>query len=231
MMVELEGIKKVYSLGKVQVEALKGVSLKIDKGEYVAIVGPSGSGKSTLMNIIGLLDRPTAGSYKLNGVEVSTLSDDQLAYLRNRQIGFVFQSFNLLHRLNALANIELPMLYAKIPSRERRERALKALEIVGLSDRIYHKPNELSGGQQQRVAIARAIVMNPSFLLADEPTGNLDTASSIEIMKIFHQLNEAGTTIIMVTHEQDIANHAKRIVRLRDGLIVEDSLVSNRITY
>ncbi|HBT49539.1 MAG: ABC-type transport system in lipoprotein release, ATPase component [Caldanaerobacter subterraneus] len=230
-MVELEGIKKVYSLGKVQVEALKGVSLKIDKGEYVAIVGPSGSGKSTLMNIIGLLDRPTAGSYKLNGVEVSTLSDDQLAYLRNRQIGFVFQSFNLLHRLNALANVELPMLYAKIPSRERRERALKALEIVGLSDRIYHKPNELSGGQQQRVAIARAIVMNPSFLLADEPTGNLDTASSIEIMKIFHQLNEAGTTIIMVTHEQDIANHAKRIVRLRDGLIVEDSLVSNRITY
>lgn len=231
MMVELEGIKKVYSLGKVQVEALKGVSLKIDKGEYVAIVGPSGSGKSTLMNIIGLLDRPTAGSYKLNGVEVSTLSDDQLAYLRNRQIGFVFQSFNLLHRLNALANVELPMLYAKIPSRERRERALKALEIVGLSDRIYNKPNELSGGQQQRVAIARAIVMNPSFLLADEPTGNLDTASSIEIMKIFHQLNEAGTTIIMVTHEQDIANHAKRIVRLRDGLIVEDSLVSNRITY
>lgn len=231
MMVELEGIKKVYSLGKVQVEALKGVSLKIDKGEYVAIVGPSGSGKSTLMNIIGLLDRPTAGSYKLNGVEVSTLSDDQLAYLRNRQIGFVFQSFNLLHRLNALANVELPMLYAKIPSRERRERALKALEIVGLSDRIYHKPNELSGGQQQRVAIARAIVMNPSFLLADEPTGNLDTASSIEIMKIFHQLNEVGTTIIMVTHEQDIANHAKRIVRLRDGLIVEDSLVSNRITY
>lgn len=231
MMVELEGIKKVYSLGKVQVEALKGVSLKIDKGEYVAIVGPSGSGKSTLMNIIGLLDRPTAGSYKLNGIEVSTLSDDQLAYLRNRQIGFVFQSFNLLHRLNALANVELPMLYAKIPSRERREKALKALEIVGLSDRIYHKPNELSGGQQQRVAIARAIVMNPSFLLADEPTGNLDTASSIEIMKIFHQLNEAGTTIIMVTHEQDIANHAKRIVRLRDGLIVEDSLVSNRITY
>ncbi|ERM92204.1 peptide ABC transporter ATP-binding protein [Caldanaerobacter subterraneus subsp. yonseiensis KB-1] len=231
MMVELEEIKKVYSLGKVQVEALKGVSLKIDKGEYVAIVGPSGSGKSTLMNIIGLLDRPTAGSYKLNGVEVSTLSDDQLAYLRNRQIGFVFQSFNLLHRLNALANVELPMLYAKIPSRERRERALKALEIVGLSDRIYHKPNELSGGQQQRVAIARAIVMDPSFLLADEPTGNLDTASSIEIMKIFHQLNEAGTTIIMVTHEQDIANHAKRIVRLRDGLIVEDSLVSNRITY
>lgn len=231
MMVELEGIKKVYNLGKVQVEALKGVSLKVDKGEYVAIVGPSGSGKSTLMNIIGLLDRPTAGSYKLNGIEVSTLSDDQLAYLRNRQIGFVFQSFNLLHRLNALANVELPMLYAKIPSRERREKALKALEIVGLSDRIYHKPNELSGGQQQRVAIARAIVMNPSFLLADEPTGNLDTASSIEIMKIFHQLNEAGTTIIMVTHEQDIANHAKRIVRLRDGLIVEDSLVSNRITY
>ncbi|KUJ90500.1 MAG: ABC transporter-like protein [Thermoanaerobacter thermocopriae] len=230
-MIELSNVKKVYNLGKMQVDALKGVSLKIDKGEYVAIVGPSGSGKSTLMNIIGLLDKPTSGSYKLNGTEVSTLSDDQLAYLRNRQIGFVFQSFNLLSKLNALANVELPMLYAKIPSKERRQRALRALEIVGLSERIHHKPNELSGGQQQRVAIARAIVMNPSFLLADEPTGNLDTASSIEIMKIFYQLNESGTTIVMVTHEQDIANHAKRIVRLRDGNIIEDTLVPNRITY
>jgi len=230
-MIELSNVKKVYHLGKIQVDALKGVSLKIDKGEYVAIVGPSGSGKSTLMNIIGLLDKPTSGSYKLNGTEVSTLSDDQLAYLRNRQIGFVFQSFNLLSKLNALANVELPMLYAKIPSKERRQRALRALEIVGLNERIYHKPNELSGGQQQRVAIARAIVMNPSFLLADEPTGNLDTASSIEIMKIFYQLNESGTTIVMVTHEQDIANHAKRIVRLRDGNIIEDTLVPNRITY
>jgi putative ABC transport system ATP-binding protein len=230
-MIELSKVKKVYNLGKTQVDALKGVSLKIDKGEYVAIVGPSGSGKSTLMNIIGLLDKPTSGSYKLNGTEVSTLSDDQLAYLRNRQIGFVFQSFNLLSKLNALANVELPMLYAKIPSKERRQRALRALEIVGLSERIHHKPNELSGGQQQRVAIARAIVMNPSFLLADEPTGNLDTASSIEIMKIFYQLNESGTTIVMVTHEQDIANHAKRIVRLRDGNIIQDTLVPNRITY
>lgn len=230
-MIELSNVKKVYNLGKIQVDALKGVSLKIDKGEYVAIVGPSGSGKSTLMNIIGLLDKPTSGSYKLNGTEVSTLSDDQLAYLRNRQIGFVFQSFNLLSKLNALANVELPMLYAKIPSKERRQRALRALEIVGLSERIHHKPNELSGGQQQRVAIARAIVMNPSFLLADEPTGNLDTASSVEIMKIFYQLNESGTTIVMVTHEQDIANHAKRIVRLRDGNIIEDTLVPNRITY
>lgn len=230
-MIELSNVKKVYNLGKIQVDALKGVSLKIDKGEYVAIVGPSGSGKSTLMNIIGLLDKSTSGSYKLNGTEVSTLSDDQLAYLRNRQIGFVFQSFNLLSKLNALANVELPMLYAKIPSKERRQRALRALEIVGLSERIHHKPNELSGGQQQRVAIARAIVMNPSFLLADEPTGNLDTASSIEIMKIFYQLNESGTTIVMVTHEQDIANHAKRIVRLRDGNIIEDTLVPNRITY
>lgn len=230
-MIELSNVKKVYNLGKIQVDALKGVSLKIDKGEYVAIVGPSGSGKSTLMNIIGLLDKPTSGSYKLNGTEVSTLSDDQLAYLRNRQIGFVFQSFNLLSKLNALANVELPMLYAKIPSKERRQRALRALEIVGLSERIHHKPNELSGGQQQRVAIARAIVMNPSFLLADEPTGNLDTASSIEIMKIFYQLNESGTTIVMVTHEQDIANHAKRIVRLRDGNIIEDTLVPNRIIY
>lgn len=230
-MIELSNVKKVYNLGKIQVDALKGVSLKIDKGEYVAIVGPSGSGKSTLMNIIGLLDKPTSGSYKLNGTEVSTLSDDQLAYLRNRQIGFVFQSFNLLSKLNALANVELPMLYAKIPSKERRQRALRALEIVGLSERIHHKPNELSGGEQQRVAIARAIVMNPSFLLADEPTGNLDTASSIEIMKIFYQLNESGTTIVMVTHEQDIANHAKRIVRIRDGNIIEDTLVPNRITY
>ena len=230
-MIELSNVKKVYNLGKMQVDALKGVSLKIDKGEYVAIVGPSGSGKSTLMNIIGLLDKPTSGSYKLNGTEISTLNDDQLAYLRNRQIGFVFQSFNLLSKLDALSNVELPMLYAKIPAKERRKRAIKALEIVGLSERIHHKPNELSGGQQQRVAIARAIVMNPSFLLADEPTGNLDTASSIEIMKIFYQLNESGTTIVMVTHEQDIANHAKRIVRLRDGNIIEDTLVPNRITY
>lgn len=231
MMIELNNIRKIYSLGKIQVEALKGISLKINKGEYVAIVGPSGSGKSTLMNIIGLLDKPTSGSYKLNDIEVSTLNDNQLAYLRNRQIGFVFQSFNLLSKLNALANVELPMLYAKIPSKERRQRALRALEIVGLSERIHHKPNELSGGQQQRVAIARAIVMNPSFLLADEPTGNLDTASSIEIMKIFYQLNESGTTIVMVTHEQDIANHTKRIVRLRDGNIIEDTIVPNRIIY
>ncbi|HAA80789.1 MAG TPA: macrolide ABC transporter ATP-binding protein [Thermoanaerobacter sp.] len=230
-MIELSNVRKVYNLGKMQVDALKGVSLKIDKGEYVAIVGPSGSGKSTLMNIIGLLDKPTSGSYKLNGTEISTLNDDQLAYLRNRQIGFVFQSFNLLSKLDALSNVELPMLYAKIPAKERRKRAIKALEIVGLSERIHHKPNELSGGQQQRVAIARAIVMNPSFLLADEPTGNLDTNSSIEIMKIFYQLNEAGTTIVMVTHEQDIANHAKRILRLRDGNIIEDTPIANRITY
>ncbi|ABY94687.1 MULTISPECIES: ABC transporter ATP-binding protein [Thermoanaerobacter] len=230
-MIELSNVRKVYNLGKVQVNALKGVSLKINKGEYVAIVGPSGSGKSTLMNIIGLLDKPTSGSYKLNGTEISTLNDDQLAYLRNRQIGFVFQSFNLLSKLDALSNVELPMLYAKIPAKERRKRAIKALEIVGLSERIHHKPNELSGGQQQRVAIARAIVMNPSFLLADEPTGNLDTNSSIEIMRIFYQLNESGTTIVMVTHEQDIANHAKRILRLRDGNIIEDTPIANRITY
>jgi len=230
-MIELSNVRKVYNLGKVQVNALKGVSLKINKGEYVAIVGPSGSGKSTLMNIISLLDKPTSGSYKLNGTEISTLNDDQLAYLRNRQIGFVFQSFNLLSKLDALSNVELPMLYAKIPAKERRKRAIKALEIVGLSERIHHKPNELSGGQQQRVAIARAIVMNPSFLLADEPTGNLDTNSSIEIMKIFYQLNESGTTIVMVTHEQDIANHAKRILRIRDGNIIEDTPIANRITY
>lgn len=222
-MIELKDIKKVYSLGKVELEVLKGISLKVEKGEYVAIVGPSGSGKSTLMNIIGLLDKPTSGSYLLDGLEVSTLNDMQLASLRNKNIGFVFQSFNLLSKLNALENVELPMIYAKIPPKERRQRALSALERVGLSDRIYHRPNELSGGQQQRVAIARAIVMNPSFLLADEPTGNLDTASSIEIMKIFHELNKAGTTIIMVTHEQDIANHAKRIIRIRDGMIIDDA--------
>lgn len=230
-MIELKDIRKVYNLGKVELEVIKGISLKIEKGEYVAIVGPSGSGKSTLMNIIGLLDKPTSGNYLLDGLEVSTLNDMQLASLRNRNIGFVFQSFNLLSKLNALENVELPMLYAKIPPKERRQRALSALERVGLSDRIYHKPNELSGGQQQRVAIARAIVMNPSFLLADEPTGNLDTASSIEIMKIFHELNKAGTTIIMVTHEQDIANHAKRIIRIRDGMIIEDAPVKKRITY
>ncbi|AEM74775.1 ABC transporter ATP-binding protein [Caldicellulosiruptor acetigenus] len=230
-MIELKDIRKVYNLGKVELEVIKGISLKIEKGEYVAIVGPSGSGKSTLMNIIGLLDKPTSGNYLLDGLEVSTLNDMQLASLRNKNIGFVFQSFNLLSKLNALENVELPMIYAKIPPKERRQRALSALERVGLSDRIYHKPNELSGGQQQRVAIARAIVMNPSFLLADEPTGNLDTASSIEIMKIFHELNKAGTTIIMVTHEQDIANHAKRIIRIRDGMIIEDAPVKNRITY
>lgn len=230
-MIELKDIRKVYNLGKVELEVIKGISLKIEKGEYVAIVGPSGSGKSTLMNIIGLLDKPTSGNYLLDGLEVSTLNDMQLASLRNKNIGFVFQSFNLLSKLNALENVELPMIYAKIPPKERRQRALSALERVGLSDRIYHKPNELSGGQQQRVAIARAIVMNPSFLLADEPTGNLDTASSIEIMKIFHELNKAGTTIIMVTHEQDIANHAKRIIRIRDGMIIEDVSVKNRITY
>ncbi|WAM31841.1 ABC transporter ATP-binding protein [Caldicellulosiruptor naganoensis] len=230
-MIELKDIRKVYNLGKVELEVLKGISLKVEKGEYVAIVGPSGSGKSTLMNIIGLLDRPTSGTYKLNDIEVSSLSDVELARIRNKQIGFVFQSFNLLSKLNALENVELPMLYAKILPKERRQRAIKALERVGLSDRLYHRPNELSGGQQQRVAIARAIVMNPAFLLADEPTGNLDTNSSIEIMKIFYELNQLGTTIIMVTHEQDIANHAKRIIRIRDGMIIEDSFVKNRITY
>ncbi|WPX08667.1 ABC transporter ATP-binding protein [Anaerocellum danielii] len=230
-MIELKDIRKVYNLGKIELEVLKGITLTVEKGEYVAIVGPSGSGKSTLMNIIGLLDRPTAGTYKLNNIEVSSLSDVELAKIRNRQIGFVFQSFNLLSKLNALENVELPMLYAKIPPKERHQRALKALERVGLSDRLYHRPNELSGGQQQRVAIARAIVMNPAFLLADEPTGNLDTNSSLEIMKIFYELNQLGTTIIMVTHEQDIANHAKRIIRIRDGMIIEDSPVKNRITY
>lgn len=230
-MIRLENLVKVYSTGKIEFEALKDVNIEVKKGEYLAIVGPSGSGKSTLMNILGCLDRPTKGKYFLKDVDVSSLNDDELARIRNREIGFVFQAFNLLPRLSALENVELPLIYTGISYSKRIKMAKEALDKVGLSDRLHHKPNELSGGQKQRVAIARAIVLNPSIIMADEPTGNLDTQSSIEVMKIFQSLNDDGATIIMVTHERDIAQHTKREVRIRDGRIVEDKLVQNRVVY
>jgi putative ABC transport system ATP-binding protein len=216
------GIKREYDMGGEVVRALRGVDLAIRRNEYVAIMGPSGSGKSTLMNLIGCLDTPDAGEYWLSGNLVSTMADDELARVRNREIGFVFQTFNLLPRATALHNVELPLVYAGVPSDERRKRATAALERVQLGDRIMHRPNELSGGQRQRVAIARALVNNPSILLADEPTGNLDSTTSEEIMRVFEELANAGQTVIMVTHEPDIAAHARRVIVLRDGMIESD---------
>jgi putative ABC transport system ATP-binding protein len=226
MGIQISSVAKTYHLGDIEVQALRGVSLEIANGELVAIMGPSGSGKSTLMNILGCLDVPTSGSYRLDGEEVGRLSDDELAQARSRKIGFVFQQFNLLARTPALEQVELPMMYAGV--RDRRERALAALEAVGLADRARHKPTELSGGQQQRVAIARALVNEPSIILADEPTGALDTRTSAEIMAIFQRLNrERGLTVIFVTHEPDIAYHTRRIIHLRDGLITSDEAVSD----
>lgn len=222
--ISISGLEKVYNLGKQQVRALDGVSLSICKNEYVAIMGPSGSGKSTLMNILGCLDTPSGGKYVLNGLDVSQMGDGALAETRNREIGFVFQSFNLLPRYSALENVALPMVYAGVPSVEREERAKAALESVGLGDRMGHRPAEMSGGQRQRVAVARALINNPSIILADEPTGNLDTKTSIEIMKLFEDIYRQGNTVIVVTHEEDIALHARRIIRLRDGKIESDAL-------
>jgi putative ABC transport system ATP-binding protein len=221
--IELSDIKKEYIMGSQVIAALDGVSLSIFKNEYVALMGPSGSGKSTLMNILGCLDSPSAGQYRLNGTEVSSMSDDELAHVRNKEIGFVFQTFNLLPRLSALENVALPLVYAGKSKKERVEIAERVMGMVGLSDRMDHKPNQLSGGQRQRVAIARALVNNPSIILADEPTGNLDTKTSYEIMNIFEEINRNGNTVILVTHEEDIARHAKRILRLRDGVIETDT--------
>lgn len=220
--IDIQHIKKEYIMGSQLIAALKDVSLSINKGEYVALMGPSGSGKSTLMNILGCLDSPTSGSYKLNRQEVSEMTDDELARVRNKEIGFIFQTFNLLPRLTALENVALPMVYAGLSKVERTQRAEKVMELVGLKERMTHKPNELSGGQRQRVAIARALVNNPSIILADEPTGNLDTKTSYEIMAIMEEISLQGNTVIIVTHEEDIAKHARRILRLRDGLIETD---------
>ncbi len=227
--IEINDIAKTYIMGAEEVRALKSVTTNINKNEYVALMGPSGSGKSTLMNLLGCLDTPTSGSYILNGSDVSRMDDDDLADIRNKEIGFVFQTFNLLPRLSSLDNVALPLIYGGKSKSQREEMAEEALDKVGLSDRMDHKPNELSGGQRQRVAIARAIVNNPAIILADEPTGNLDTKTSIEIMSIFERIHDMGNTIILVTHEPDIAEHASRIIRLRDGLVETDEINHNVI--
>jgi putative ABC transport system ATP-binding protein len=220
--IHLENIRKSYFIGRNELQVLKGISLDINKNEYVALMGPSGSGKSTLMNMLGCLDTPTSGKYILNGHDVSKMEDNQLAHVRNKEIGFVFQQFNLMPRLSALENVAVPLIYAGISKKDREEKALEMLKKVGLGDRYKHKPNELSGGQCQRVAIARALVNDPSMILADEPTGNLDTKTSVEIMEIFGHIHSSGNTVVLVTHEEDIADHARRIVRLRDGVIETD---------
>jgi putative ABC transport system ATP-binding protein len=223
-MIDMEGITKTYEMGPTLVHALSGVDISIHRNEYVAIMGPSGSGKSTLMNIIGCLDVPSAGQYRLNGQQVSEMDDDQLADIRNQEIGFVFQTFNLLPRSNALKNVELPLVYGGVPPRQRRERAMQALDAVGLTDRMHHRPNELSGGQRQRVAIARALSNDPSIILADEPTGALDSRTGVEIMDLFTRLHDSGNTIILVTHEENVAAYAHRIVRFRDGVVESDEV-------
>ena len=226
-MIHLRDLAKIYEMGATQVHALGGISLDIQTNEYVAIMGPSGSGKSTLLNILGCLDVPSTGLYELSGQQVNAMDDDELAHIRNREIGFVFQTFNLLPRSNALRNVELPLIYSGLPSRQRRQKAARALESVGLGDRMDHRPNELSGGQRQRVAVARALVNAPSIILADEPTGALDTRTGDEIMELLDQLHAAGNTIILVTHEEHIARHSHRIIRFRDGLIESDSALNS----
>jgi len=228
MLIEIKELKKIYSLGDIDVPALNGINIGIEQNEYLAIMGPSGSGKSTMMNIIGCLDVPTEGEYHLNDQDVSKLTDDELAVIRNKEIGFVFQTFNLLPRADALHNVELPMIYSGVNRAQRRQMAMEALDRVGLGDRVHHKPNELSGGQRQRVAIARALVNKPSIILADEPTGNLDSKTGEEIMEIFEQLHEAGNTIILITHEEYIANHSNRTVRLLDGMVQYDKRNGDR---
>ena len=224
--VELDGVEKTYRSGTLEVSALRGVSLRIEVGEYVAIMGPSGSGKSTLMHIVGCLDVPTSGIYRLAGEDVSDMSEDELADARNRRVGFVFQQFNLLPSLSAWRNVEMPLLYARLPKDERRQRALHALSRVGLDDRVDHRPGELSGGQQQRVAVARALVGDPDLILADEPTGNLDSVATADVLMLFDELHAAGRTIVLITHEAEVAGRAQRVIRLRDGLVVEDKVAA-----
>lgn len=225
--IQLQDIRRYYQMGGTEVQALAGVSFDIEENEYIAIMGPSGSGKSTMMNMLGCLDSPTGGHYILNGQDVSELTDSELAQVRNKEIGFIFQTFNLLSKTSCISNVSLPLIYAGVSDKERQSRAEEVLTKVGLADRMHHKPNELSGGQRQRVAVARALINNPAILLADEPTGNLDTKTSYEIMDLFEELYRSGNTIIVVTHEEDIAQHARRIIRMRDGKVETDKLVEN----